>query len=86
MSKKDVPFKTISELPNDTRKFMRALIREICINNNVYAQAHLSGIGLDETEEAFEALLNRGELKIMHDKDKGLLYVKKWDEKYQEYM
>jgi len=86
MSKKDKPTKSISKLPEKTRKFMRALIREICINNELYSQAHKHGIGLEETEEAFESLLNTGDLKIFYNEENDTLLVKKWNEKYKTYI
>ncbi len=64
------PLKTkIADLPDAERKTMRAIIRLYIKSVNGYAAMHKQGIGLEQTEEACEELVNKGVLVIRYDED-----------------
>ena len=59
----------ISELPEQFRKFVRRLVRIYCRKNQLYKQAHIQGMGIEETEEAVEKELDNKTLFIQDDGD-----------------
>jgi len=82
---KNSPDKKVEDLAPEARKFVRNLIRTFCKERNIYPEANKAGIGLEETEECIEELLNRGELKFFYDSDSNLMYLKKWNSENEEY-
>ena len=65
----------IRDLPDTQRKIIRSLIRAHCEVNNIYAETHQKGIGLEETEEAIEHLLDKGLLRIIYSKQDETLNI-----------
>ena len=59
----------IANMPEEVRKFVRKLIKVHCKKNKIYSQANKHGIGLEETEETIERLLDTNELIIETDDD-----------------
>lgn len=60
----------ISELPEEIRKFVRKLIRAHCRKNEVYKKGQEYGVGLEQTEETVEKLIDEKKLFIGTDGDK----------------
>ena len=65
----------IADLPEEVRKFVRKLIRVHCQKNQIYQKANEHGIGIEQTEETIEKLLDDKKLIIeTNDNPKDLLF------------
>lgn len=60
----------ISDMPDGLRRFIRRLIKVHCKKNDVYKEANKHGIGLEQTEETVEKLLDNRDLTIESDNNK----------------
>jgi len=83
--KKSTPNIKVRDLSSEARGYIRSLIREFCLKHKIYKSANEEGIGLDETEECLEELLNRGEIKFFYDELNSIMILKKWNRETEEY-
>lgn len=58
------PKKRISQLEKEAQQIMRIIIKEYCKTNSIYYEANKKGLGLEQTEEIVENLIDEGELKV----------------------
>jgi hypothetical protein len=59
----------IKDLPDNVRKFIRRIIRAHCRKNQIYQKAHEHGVGIEQTEETVEKLLDDKKLFIETNDD-----------------
>ena len=83
---KTIPDIEIKDLEEGARNCIRSLIRNFCINCNIFKLGNMAGLGLDETEECMEKLLNKGEIKFIHNTESKIMILKKWDSISEEYI
>jgi len=84
--KRILPTVQVKDLNEKAKKYVRSLIRDFCINCGLFKIANEEGIGLDETEECLEELLNKGEIKFFYNEDTQIMVLKKWDRNSEEYI
>ena len=71
---KPLPVK-IEDLPKDQRMVIRTLIRSYIKEVNGYAEMNKHGVGLEQTEEICEALINKGVLEIVENQEGNIMII-----------
>ena len=57
-------------MPDEVRNLIRKIIRVHCKKNRIYTEANKHGIGLEQTEEVIEKMLDDKSLVIETNEDK----------------
>ena len=60
----------IADMPDEVRNLIRKIIRVHCKKNRIYTEANKHGIGLEQTEEVIEKMLDDKSLVIETNEDK----------------
>ncbi len=77
----NIPLKRVQELEGDQKTMIINMIRLLC--REFANETHL---GLEKSEEALTELINKGYVKIIWDKEKGIFYLTNYNFETESYV